>query len=240
LLISPFSLKVLKKRNSKEIFYCMEEISDNGSLPLGSLKLLKKDMEEKEWVITCFPFIFKKYRYIIMAKRYIGKKPSEYALLDLDFIRAENSSEHLEIPANSRGLIFETKNEIVEMRKFFKIEWSNKLGDVFKIFHACLGKCIPKSVQDSDFDSNKQLMVKKLSGLDSEDSSKIYCFAVKRNPVSQHKIQKKRSIFNGQKTMLLRPKLYEYFSSDKTISFCYSANRNDEKSDEEILLNFSK
>lgn len=57
-------------------------------------------------------------------------------------------------------------------------------------------------------------MIQSLSKSDSEDPSKIYCNKVRRNPNNGH-----RSEFNADKTKLLRPSLYTYFSNDESISF---------------------
>lgn len=49
-----------------------------------------------------------------------------------------------------------------------------------------------------------------------------------------------RSIYNDNKTRLLRPTLYEEYKDDNTISFCYSNDEEKEKSDREIKFNFAK
>ena len=73
-----------------------------------------------------------------------------------------------------------------------------------------------------------------LSKSDSKDPSKIYCNKVRRNPNNGH-----RSEFNADKTKLLRPSLYTYFSNDESISFCYYSDETMENDDETILKNFS-
>lgn len=45
--------------------------------------------------------------------------------------------------------------------------------------------------------------------------------------------------FNADKTKLLRPSLYTYFSNDESISFCYYSDERMENDDETILKNFS-
>ena len=61
-------------------------------------------------------------------------------------------------------------------------------------------------------------MIKSLSKSDSEDPNKVYCYKVRRNPKGQ---------------------MRSFFNADKTISFCYSADQNDENDDATILYNFS-
>jgi len=80
----------------------------------------------------------------------------------------------------------------------------------------------------------KEAMVTSLSRSDSQDPNKRYCYGVRRNPEGE-----KRTPFNDNKTRLLRATLYSEFSSDQSISFCYSTDVNDQKSDAEIIANFS-
>ena len=56
-------------------------------------------------------------------------------------------------------------------------------------------------------------VVQSLSKSDSEDPSKIYCNKVRRNPNNGY-----RSEFNADKTKLLRPSLYTYFT-ESTFGF---------------------
>lgn len=73
-----------------------------------------------------------------------------------------------------------------------------------------------------------------MSQSDSQDPNKLYCYAVRRNPIGQ-----KRTPFNDNKTRLLRPSLYTEFEGDSSISFCYSADINDEEGDAEIIEKFT-
>ena len=73
----------------------------------------------------------------------------------------------------------------------------------------------------------------------------MYCYAVKRNPTVTDKgtgasRQLKRSVYNDNKTRLLRGPLYQKLGKDPTISFCYSNDPEKELSDEQIITNWSK
>ena len=63
---------------------------------------------------------------------------------------------------------------------------------------------------------------------------KYIVIKVRRNPNNGH-----RSEFNADKTKLLRPSLYTYFSNDESIGFCYYSDETMENDDETILKNFS-
>ena len=83
-------------------------------------------------------------------------------------------------------------------------------------------------------------MVHTLSKKDSEDPNKVYCFAVKRNPAMKDSLtgelkQRKRSVYNDNKTRMLRPSLYKRLGKDHTISFCYSDDPSKDYTDEEII-----
>lgn len=62
---------------------------------------------------------------------------------------------------------------------------------------------------------------------------KYIVIKVRRNPNNGH-----RSEFNADKTKLLRPSLYTYFSNDESISFCYYSDETMENDDETILKIF--
>ena len=74
----------------------------------------------------------------------------------------------------------------------------------------------------------------------SENPNKIYCYKVKRNSKRADGTLRERSVYNDNKTRILRPELYEVLGIDKNLSFCYYENPEDEKSDTEIILNWTK
>ena len=200
---------------------------------LENLKLLKADMEKLNWVISSFLFYYKNVEYVVLAKRFLRKeiKKNPYALLKIQFMRADNLSNDLVCEANSRQLFMDVK----AVRKYFGIEFVANLGDILKEFTKCFGQCIPAHVRREIIDLEKNAMVRSLSLSDSEDPNRIYCMSVKRNADG-----KKRSEYNSNKTRILRSVLYEKFKDDETISFCFSSNSEDERSDKEILEGFAK
>ncbi len=189
-------------------------------------------MIEKGWVIEAFPFNYKSNDYIILTKLYQHhEKRPKYALLKTEIIKSDNINKSLTLPVNSNGFITDART----LREFFNIAYSKNLGDILKQFEVHFSGFIPTKVNPKKSENFKKLMLSSLSKSDSEDPEKIYCFTVRRNPNKEI-----RSLFNDNKSRLLRPNLYLKFKEEPTISFCYSKNIIDEKSDEEILLNFSK
>lgn len=199
---------------------------------LSKLKQLKEDMEENEWTITSFLFTYKSIKYVVLVKRFIDnvKKRDPYALVKLDFFKANDLSCRLSAEANSKRILIDAKT----LREYFGIEYSENLGDILIQFSKRFGDSIPVSVPIQFSVLEKGLIIKSLSKSDSEDPNKVFCYKVKRNPKGQM-----RSLYNADKTKILRLSLFNYFKDDKSISFCYSTEKNDENDDATILYNFS-
>ena len=153
--------------------------------PLQNLHSLRNDMRDKGWIIDSFRFLFNKVNYIVLVILYLpGEYKDQYALLKLDFLHPEDFKHHLLVDANAKGLMEDAR----ELRIFFKIPPDYKhLGDALKTLTKQLGNCIPQKVSESKSQPEKQAMVYELSNKDSEDSEKLYCYAVRRNPVVQDK-----------------------------------------------------
>ena len=200
---------------------------------LENLKLLKSDMKSKGWTICSFLFCYKKIEYIVLVNRFVGeeKRVDQYALVKLHFMKANNLLDDLQVEANVKKLIVAPQT----LREYFGIEYKENLGDILQQFTERLGKVIPTNMPAIISEPEKNAMVHSLSRSDSEDPNKIYCNKVRRNPNGEQ-----RSEFNSDKTKLLRPTLFGNFCNDKSISFCYYANKSMENDDATILRNFSK
>ncbi|MFC2723467.1 Uncharacterised protein [Granulicatella adiacens] len=200
---------------------------------LSNLKLLNDDMKNKGWIITSFTFRYKTVNYIVLVKRFLSeeKRENKYSLVKLEFMKENDLVDSLLVEANSKQIFVDAKI----FRKYFGIAYVPNLGDIFKQFYGIFGKSIPSTIKIVNTDFEKTAMVKSLSISDSEDPTKIYCTNVRRNPEGQ-----KRSVFNSDKTKILRPRLYEYFKDEESISFCYSNDECKNNDDATILKNFSK
>ncbi len=200
---------------------------------LRNLKYLKDDMVSKEWTICSFMFEYKKIKYIVLVKRFVRteKRVNQYALVKLHFMKCNDLSDDLQVEANSRNLIVDAKT----LRLYFEIEYSDNMGDILCQFTKRLGNIIPQMLPDTVSDIERKAMVNSLSRSDSEDSNKIYCNKVKRNPNGGQ-----RSEFNADKTKLLRESLFKHFYNEPNVSFCYFSEPSMENDDATILKNFSK
>lgn len=200
---------------------------------LENLRRLKEDMRNKGWTICSFLFKYKKIEYIVLVKRFVGteKRIDKYALVKLHFMKANNLSDELQVEANVKKLIVDPK----KLREYFGIEYRENLGNILQQFTENLGRVIPTKMSENSSKMEKSAMVRSLSKSDSEDPNKIYCNKVRRNRDGGQ-----RSEFNSDKTRLLRPMLFREFCNDKSISFCYYADKEMENDDATIIRNFSK
>ena len=202
-------------------------------MALENLRLLKAEMEKNDWIICSFLFSYKRIEYAVLVNRFTEKekKKDRYALVKLQFIDINKPSKSLVVEANSKCLIIDTKT----LRAFFNIEYGENLGDILKQFTQYLGNNIPLQIPKEYSGIEKRLMVISLSKSDSEDPDKVFCFNIKRNPNGGRRTQ-----YNSDKTKILRPNLFKFFSNDTNISFLYSSDRLKEKDDNYILKNFAK
>lgn len=200
---------------------------------LNKLLSIKKQMEKLDWMIQPFIFSYKKVKYIVAIIRFLPneEKNKNFAQVKLHFMKYNDFRKSLLCEVDKYKLIISAK----ELREFFGIEYSENLRDILQDFTNYLDSCVPDKINNmSEIEKKAALYsIKNLS--DPYNINKIYCIGVKRNPEKW-----KRTDFNFDKARILVPKLFDYFKFDETISFCFSENKADEKSYEEIIRNFAK
>ncbi|PET37928.1 hypothetical protein CN520_24485 [Bacillus cereus] len=193
-------------------------------------------MEKKEWCIDSFTFNYKQQDYIVLVKLYEdGEKKPRYGLLKIEFLEKENFGNNLLVHANAVQLLVDVKT----LREYFNISYSKNLGNILEQFNQLLSKHIPTEVIEGKSSIEQTAMIVSLSQSDSENPNKLYCYKVKSNPKRKDNSLGERSPFNDNKTRILRPELYEKLKSEKNFSFCYSKDPNDEKTNEEIINNWT-
>lgn len=203
-----------------------------------NLKSLKSDMENKGWRIDSFLFTYKQQEFIVLVKLYseTARKP-DYALLELEFLKKDNFTDNLIVPANSVKLFIDAKT----LRTYFNIEYGENLGIILQQFNGFLATFIPTYKKEQKSGLEKKAISDSLSRSDGDDPEKIYCFAVKRNRVKADGTYGERSSFNDNKARLWRKDVYDKLDcrNEKHISFCFSKNPEEEKTDEEIIYNWT-
>ena len=203
------------------------------SSPLRNLKALRNAMRKQGWVVTCFDFTYKRRGYYVTVTDYINRpKPDTYALVELCFMRKNDVSDSLSAWANVVRIKGADEDEF---RNFFGIDESPNNGNIIAQFCEQLGKWIPVEIKDLS-EGQKKAVVRQLGISDaSDDPDKIYCIDVRRTGKKSDGGLKKRSPFNSQKSEFLRPELYAKFKDDSNLSFYYSVDPSEEKTDRQII-----
>lgn len=203
-------------------------------LPMPNIRILRDDLRANGWHMTSFLFNYNKSQYIVLFED-IDNLPiqKEKCIAYITFLDKKDITRSLSVKANT----YTFKVTARVFRDFFEIEYGPSLGDVFKTFYRTFNSHMPKSVPASYSNELKRIMTNRLSNNDKESTDKIYCYRIGHNPIVDGK-QRMRTVFNSDKTRLLRPQLFEIYKSDPTISFFY--REFGELSDEEIMENFAR
>lgn len=201
-----------------------------------NLPLLLKDMERKRWTIDSFSFQYKDNDYFVILKLYREneKRPSKYAKARVEFIKKVNINISIKGYIDFYNVHFDSAYEFCE---FFSVEKGNANRDLFKDFSVIFSSYIP-SEKIIEKNPTERLLIGRRTEGNNPDA--IYCFDVRRNGKKEDGTPNERSIENSNKAEILRPDLYNIFSDDMNLSFFFTDNPADEKTDREIIENFTK
>lgn len=196
------------------------------------MPLLLSDMEARGWLIDSFPFTYNHVETIVILKRFRSgeTKRKPYDVVKLEFIYRDNAKCSIHAYADFFNVRFETVKQFVD---FFHIIGRNFDRDLFDDFSQYFAPFIPtaKIVRKTDR-QERELLGSRAEG---NNPDAIYCFDVRRSGFKDDGTPKTRSIENDNKAAVLRPELYQKYKGDMTLSFFFSANPQDERTDEEIM-----
>ena len=152
-------------------------------------------------------------------------------------------NEVLEIHITSRNKIsILEKNGVIRFYNFFRIR-NGYDGDHFNDMKLELFR-IMNDAASSDIDDyggiEEKIVRYAASRERSKDPDMIYCTGAKLNGFRNDGSREQRSDFNDAKTQISRNALYQHYKHDKNISFNYSKEEKDEKTDFEIIQNFNR
>ncbi|EEM08014.1 hypothetical protein bmyco0003_52850 [Bacillus pseudomycoides] len=207
---------------------------------LHNLKLIRDELKQRNWAVDAFLFQYKKREYVVLVKVYAKgeTKDSPYAIVKLEFIKKGHGSESLCAYADLYKLHFPTYKSF---REFFEIDFNQEnLGDIIQQFTQYFSTFIPNQLIINKESALEKSISGYLNKSDSQSSSGIYCFGVKRNGLKNDGTPGQRKPENNQKAALLRPELFKKLKDDPTISFCFSEDPARETSDETILLRWAE
>ena len=198
-----------------------------------NLPELLNDMNRLGWIIDSFPFEYNGKQTIVILTLYTlnERKPSEYAQVKLEFISQDDANHSIKAYADFYEVNF---NSVREFFDFFDINRldGNRFREIFINFSECFARVIPMQKV-----INKPLLERELIGRRAEGNNPnaIYCFDVRRNGRRSDGTPNSRSIENSNKAEMLRPELYHRYRHDPNLSFFFSDNPNEERTDEEII-----
>lgn len=198
-----------------------------------NLPELLNDMNRLGWIIDSFPFEYNGKQTIVILTLYTlnERKPSEYAQVKLEFISQDDANHSIKAYADFYEVHF---NSVREFFDFFDINRldGNRFREIFINFSECFARVIPMQKV-----INKPLLERELIGRRAEGNNPnaIYCFDVRRNGWRSDGTPNSRSIENSNKAEMLRPELYHRYRHDPNLSFFFSDNPNEERTDEEII-----
>lgn len=198
----------------------------------GNLVALRGDMEKKGWIIDSFPFSYNGVNTIVVITLYKDgeRKTTENTVAKVCFVLRSDASVDLNATADLWNVRF---NSVSEFCDFWHIQYQNQGRPLFEDFSVHFAKFIPRE----KVEVKKDEIERKILGgrTEGNDPSAVYCFDVRRNGIRADGKPNVRSIENSNKAEVLRPTLYARYRDDMNLSFFFSSDPNDEKTDEMIL-----
>ena len=198
-----------------------------------NLPELLNDMNRLGWIIDSFPFEYNGKQTIVILTLYTlrERKPSEYAQVKLEFISQDDANHSIKAYADFYEVHF---NSVREFFDFFDINRldGNRFREIFINFSECFARVIPMQKVINKPPLERELIGRRAEG---NNPNAIYCFDVRRNGRRSDGTPNSRSIENSNKAEMLRPELYHRYRHDPNLSFFFSDNPNEERTDEEII-----
>ena len=203
---------------------------------INNIGKLRGELIRNNWHMTAFPFIFKQDHYDVLFENNdnLGIRINPYASVTLHFVDAEDITRTYTIEANQVRLFFNPR----EFRAYFGIEYSENLGDVFKQFFERFLTFVPPTIPKHLNQRQDAAIDRCLASRGGHNPEAIYCYDARRLGVRDNR-QMLRSIFIANLTARRYPTLYKYFEHEKTVTFYFSPNPEDELREEEIIHKFT-
>lgn len=201
---------------------------------LNNIGKLRADLIKNGYHMTAFEFRYNgTYDVLFENNDNLDKRDNPYASVILTFIDTDNFDRRYTIEANQIRLFFNPK----DFREFFKIKFSNNLGNVFRQFFDKFVAIVPSTVPERLNQRQNNAIDRCLAQRGGHNPDAIYCYDARRLSKRNEK-QMYRSIFISNLTQRKKPELYEYFKNEPTVTFYYSPNREDELTDKQIIEKF--
>ena len=151
-----------------------------------------------------------------------------------EFIKQENVNVSIKGYIDFYNVHFDSAYEFCE---FFGVEKGNANRDLFEDFSAIFSRYIPSEKVIVKSSEERLLIGRRTEG---NNPNAIYCFDVRRNGKKEDGTPNGRSVENSNKAEILRPDLYKRYFSDTNLSFFFSDDPTEERTDREIIESFAK
>ena len=205
----------------------------------SQIRELRKDMLRHEKAVVIFRFTYNnKHSFIalcLFTDEELNKAENKYYMLKIRIMDCKNLSRYIEGKINT----YRTSFEYNQITSFFHLSSDHIHPFWFREFVQKLSAHISNHVSVNTAQEIKQAEIYNIALNDSHDPNRIYPIRIMRNGV-MNGAQKHRTPYNAQLAQCFCPNLYNIFKDDKTISFVFSCNPEDELTEEKILENYIK
>lgn len=210
--------------------YTMAEIK------FKNLKSLVHEMNLLNWMIYSFQFEYKKKEYFVLVTLYDQNesKPDKYAIAKIEIIDKDDTKRSIKGYSDLFEVHFATVSEFCS---FFVVSPTGNCRDLFIDFSNVFNNFIPKNCNRKLNNQEEKIILKRIR---NENVDALYCYDVRRNGKNEQGKNNIRSNWNSQKAYILRKSLYNRFKDDMNLSFFFSPNQEDEKSDNKIIEQFHR
>ncbi|MBE5889527.1 MAG: hypothetical protein E7282_01010 [Lachnospiraceae bacterium] len=194
---------------------------------LPKIPTLLESLRAVDWHLTVFGLDYNGHYYrIIFEDMLYFPHPDEF-MAKLTFIKDDENSSELEVFANEERFDI----SLYTFAEYFEIQRGSEYADFIKSFYDILTIQMPSSFRPIQKEDRERV----LQTIEQyEPSNGRCCYDARRSLIPNSDTEYKvRSVFNTEKTKLLRPELFKKVGKDKHISFYY--RENDELSDNEII-----
>lgn len=198
----------------------------------NNLVSLMRDMKKKGWIVDSFPYSYNDIKTIVVLTllKEGQRKPTEHIVAKVCFVLRDNANVDLKATADLWNVKFDKVSEFCD---FWHIRNRNQGRPLFEDFSRHFAEFIPREKVVFKHDAVER---KILGGrIEGNDPAAVFCYDVRRNGKNTDGRPNVRSIENSNKAEVLRPALYARFRDDMNLSFFFSSDSAEEKTDEEIL-----
>jgi len=221
------SQKINTYLKKAEVVPNLEVIILSNNVPMPKIPELLKSLRDNNWHLTVFEIYYNGCSYIVIFEDAKEIPHPNYYSVKLTFIKNNGSHEELETFAKANKINI----SLTEFVRFFNIQKRGQYADFIKDFYKLFNNQMPSKFTPID----SRFVDYALQAINRhEPNNGRCCYDARRNLMPNSLTEYKcRTVFNTEKTKLLRPDLFAKLGRDPHISFYY--REYDELDDNEIL-----